>query len=264
MKGYQQLVRALPADLIITGSEYPAIKFKDTSTEEEKGALLTKIETGQPYIRAYSINEDLTNNGFYTNYFFPKSTVTSESDDNTHYVITQGNLYLAHPVGTCVITSTNTDPSTILGGGTWSLIDKHLPLSSFALADYVTLNSTNCSAVSGSIIRQNDMLWIYGSFTPAVAITDNTLEMFTLNLSGLGLSNVYNGYYTSMSDSGQSVYAYRINSSGLFSTYDIITRGSSSANLATGYSLAFQCIIPTAKSYRKDDSCDQFIWKRTA
>ena len=116
----------------------------------------------------------------------------SENATATQYyhVITSKDQYLAYPIGHCVITTTNTNPSSAMGGGTWELIDKRMSYATFSIANMVTLNTTNCSAAKGTITRCSDTIHIYGNFTPLVPITDSDITFFTLKLSTLGISSL--------------------------------------------------------------------------
>lgn len=171
----------------------------------------------------------------------------------------------SHPVNSVLITSTNTNPSSTLGG-TWELFDKGFKqkVETFS-TDYVTLNE-NCSAVSGNIYWHNSRIWMNISFTPTVALTDSTLQMFTFDLSKLGITGfaISNNYFSSMSDGGNVVVTYRITAAGVFSTTDVIVRGSAEASLATGYNPNVQFEIPVLYNAMLDSFCDKFYWKRVA
>ena len=84
------------------------------------------------------------NNGFYDSYYLPSP---GDLTQNTEYaILTKKNfLDMMYPIGSCYTTSTNTDPSSFLGG-TWDLIDKGL--SSLTFEPEFTLNTTNCTAAT--------------------------------------------------------------------------------------------------------------------
>lgn len=169
-----------------------------------------------------------------------------------------------YPVNSTYISSTNTNPGTFLGG-TWELFDKEFTQNITTDAgSFITLNTTNCSAVAGNIVWHNHSLWMNISFTPSVAVTDTTLEMFTFDLSKLGVNKLISGYYSSLSDAGQSVLTYHVSTAGLFTTRDIIVRGSDTGSLATGYTLNVQFEIPVLYGDILDSACNKFYWKRTA
>lgn len=170
-----------------------------------------------------------------------------------------------YPIGSVYMTSTNSNPSSILGG-TWSLIDKKFAGKiDNTVANYVTLNTTNCSGITGNLYWSDHSISAFVTITPAVAITDSTLEMFTFNLTKLGISSIaFSRNYSSMSDGGQSVLTYQITAAGVLSTTDIIVRGSGTASLATGYSLNLLFELPINYTSMLDSACNKFYWKRTA
>lgn len=237
-------------------NEYPYINFMDQNGI--KRGEIYNSEKGIFNIRQMSAN----NSGYYDSYYLPNpGNLTANKD---YVILTSKNyLNLIYPVGSVYTTSTNTNPSSTLGG-TWSLIDKKFAYASLDAANCVTLNSTNCSEVAGKIIRMEHTLWFYISFVPKVAITDSTLAMFTFKLDSLGVSGLTNFHFSSMTDGGQAVFTFNINASGQFSTTDVIVRNSGTANLATGYTLVAQCDTPVSSSQILDSAANQFVWKRTA
>ena len=172
-------------------------------------------------------------------------------------------LNLIYPIGSVYTTSTNADPSSILGG-TWTLTDKEFSYASFSVANVFTVNSTNLTSIAGTIIRNNHFFTIYFTLTPKVAITDSTLQMGTLSLSSLGVSSLPSQYYSSTTDGGQASFVWQINASGVLSTVDVIVRGSSTASLSTDYNPRGYCVVPVTTSQMIDSACSRFFWKRTA
>lgn len=169
-----------------------------------------------------------------------------------------------YPIGAIYESSSNTNPSANFGG-TWSLVDKQFKYTnSTSVSDYITLDSTNCSGVTGNIVWNGHVIWCRLEFTPSVAITDTTLSMFTFDLNKLGVTQLYVGKYSSMSDAGQSVFSFSISSQGIFSTTDIIVRDKSDASLEVGYTLSCEFSLYTNPSLMLDSACDKFYWKRTA
>lgn len=175
-------------------------------------------------------------------------------------------LQAAYPIGIVCTTAVATDPSELFGFGTWTQIGKDFAEKySGSLANFVTLNTTNCTSATGSITWLPRSLMFTLSLTPNVAITDSTLEMFTFDLAKLGITKFAdNRYLSQFSDAGNAVVSFRVTTAGVFSTYDVIVRGSSTASLATGYTLTLQFQLPVYWTGKLDAMCDKFYWKRTA
>lgn len=183
---------------------------------------------------------------------------------NNNVLTKQNYLDIIYPIGSIYTTNTNINPSTSLTIGTWALVDKEFSFKKINIADVITLNKTNCTSLTGQIIRNNHFLSVYFSLNPKVAITDSTLQMGTFNLSNIGVSSLYSQSYSSMSDGGQAIFTYNISASGVFSTTDVIVRGSSTASSAAGTTLIGYCVIPISAGQMLDECCDRFFWKRTA
>lgn len=211
----------------------------------------------------YAFLEYATDTNYYTNFYLPNPD-TGLTANNSYPILTKKNfLNMIYPVGSVYVTSTNTNPSSTLGG-TWTLTDKEFGYASFAVADIFTVNSTNLTSIKGTIIRNNHFFTVYFTLTPKVAITDTTLQMGTFSLSNLGVSALPSQAYSSMTDGGNSVFTFSINGSGVLSTTDVMVRGSSTASLATSYTPVGYCIIPVTTSQMLDSACSRFFWKRTA
>lgn len=237
-------------------NEYPYINFFDNNNI--KRGEIYNSKTGRFNIREMS--ED--GNGYYDSYYLP---ALGNLTQNTEYAILTKKNYLdmIYPVGSVYVTSTNTNPSSTLGG-TWTLTDKEFAYASFSIPDVFTANTTNCTSLKGTIIRNNHFFTVYFTLTPKVAITDTTLAMGTFNLASIGASAINSQAYSSMTDGGNSVFTFTINASGTLSTTDVLSRGSSTASLSKDYTPVGYCVIPVTASQMVDSACSRFFWKRTA
>ena len=170
-----------------------------------------------------------------------------------------------YPVGSTYVTSTNESPASYLGGS-WELVDKRFKETTVTLStDNITLNTTNCSAISGWAHLYDHHIRVSVNFTPLVALTDSTLEMFTFNTSALGCSQFTTSQvYSGMADGGNVVVVFNVTAAGIFTTRDVIVRGSSETSLATGYSPTLSVEFYASYSKMLDSFCDKFYWKRTA
>ena len=165
---------------------------------------------------------------------------------------------VTHPVGSVMITSTNTAPTV---GGTWSLIDKEF--SSATGTSGYTINSTNCTAVGTfAWARAGHSITLTVNFTNKVQIKDDALTMFTINLATWGITALPNAYYgQTYSDLAKCSAFVNISTAGAFQTVEVIPDNYISAG-RTDNRGTFVFIIP--KDNMVDSACDKFYWKRTA
>lgn len=242
--------------LVPENDDYNRIINKNSDNTNRGGII-------QSTSRNYAFIEYATDTNYYTNYYLPAPD-TGLTANNSYPILTKNNfLNMIYPVGSVYVTSTNTNPSSTLGG-TWTLTDKEFSYASFAIADVFTANSTNCTSLTGTIIRNNHFFTIYFALTPKVAITDSTLKMGQIKLSSIGASSINTQVYSSMSDGGQAVYTFQITSDGTFNTTDVMVRGSSTASSAASQAVNGYTIIPVTTSQMADSACSRFFWKRTA
>ena len=159
------------------------------------------------------------NSGFYDSYYLPGPNNLTQ---NTEYaILTKKNfLDMMYPIGSCYTTSTNTNPSSFLGG-TWNLIDKGL--SSLSDAASFTLNTTNCSAATVYFMRAGHTVRLRISVTNKIAVNDTSVEFLTLDLSSIGVTSLnYQGYPIGRSDGGECIIEGQITSAGVLSAVDIV------------------------------------------
>lgn len=127
MKGYSGLYVQKTGDTMFgnlnikapSGDNYPALRIQ--SNNENKGSIIEWNGTANR--RRISVYNYPSGDSQYGEaYHFPVNTLDSSVTDNQNYdILTTKELYKVFPVGSCYTTSTNTNPSTILGGGTWTL-----------------------------------------------------------------------------------------------------------------------------------------------
>lgn len=246
----------VPQLYIDNANDISRIKFNNDSYER---AIININESNR--LNFFSYGSDKS--GYYEQFYLPTPD-NGLTANQVYPILTQKNfLNMIYPVGSVYVTSTNTNPSSTLGG-TWTLTDKEFSYASFSIADVFTANSTNCTSLTGTIIRNNHFFTIYFTLTPKVAITDSTLKMGQIKLSSIGASSINTQAYSSMSDGGQAVYTFQITNNGTFNTTDVMVRGSSTASSAASQAVNGYTIIPVTTSQMADSACSRFFWKRTA
>lgn len=172
-----------------------------------------------------------------------------------------------HPVGSVIVTSTNTNPSATYGG-TWTLIDKEfkvLEVDTTNYTDYFTPDANTTVSVM-RMHRTGHAVHIFRfAFTYGVALTDTTVTFGVLNLNALGISSIPNAIYcTANSDGGNGIAMTQISTAGDLASIDVITKtsgGNIPAGVAIGLGMASIDLLP---SQMDDSACDKFYWKRTA
>ena len=182
-------------------------------------------------------------------------------------ILTTKELYKTFPVGSCYTTSTNTNPATILGGGTWELIDKQFTPLITDNSSLFTAKSKNCSLTNIYVSRANHSIRIRLQILPKVTLGDTTVEIGTFNLASLGITNFWNTYYPiGNSDGGGGLTLTSIAyDTGTMSHQDTIHRkGNETAITSTSYNIIYDFVAVMPTSHMLDSACNQFIWKRTA
>lgn len=178
--------------------------------------------------------------------------------------VLQGQLY---PVGSTYITSTNTNPSSVLGIGTWELYDKEFIPTKTAenVSSSVTRNTTNASAIDLYCTREGHQIAFTGYLTSAVTISNTNLEMaVSITLSDLGASGfTFSPVLNAQSDSKHAIVLMDMDkSTGRLRTLDVVVRGSSTEIAATS-GITFQAVVLCDYTEMVDAKCNKFYWRRT-
>ena len=170
-------------------------------------------------------------------------------------------------IGDIVITSTNENPSSRLGG-TWELIDKEFSefyhkYDETELSNYIT-DGAGATCTELCIIRSGHSIFIRVYLTTKVDLWDTTTTLASLNLPALGLNSLTytgaGGVYAS--DAGNGIIMANISDTGVIAFTDCITKSGSA--LAEGSSPRISVDRTTIATNMIDSFCDKFYWKRTA
>lgn len=173
------------------------------------------------------------------------------------------NFKEVHPIGTVIITSTNTNPSSNLGG-TWELIDKEFESEASDSNDMFSANSNNCELTSCYYTRSNHSIQIRLYFTNKVALSDTTVNLGNFDLENIGVTSLPFGLNNLLgsSDGGNAIFISTLDySNGELDVIDIIGKNDS---IATNSSCRLVFEIEATFSGIIDSFCDKFYWKRTA
>jgi hypothetical protein len=173
---------------------------------------------------------------------------------------------IAHPVGSIMITSTNTNPGSSVGG-TWELVDKgftdrmvYIPSSSWTAGGAAFVSETN------SILELADhTVSLRLSLTNTAALSDTEVTLGTLKLNTIGITELPYTIVSDItaSDGGQCTLSYSIVAGGKITCTDVLAIGGSHS-LAAGNTFSIHINQTVGHDRMLDSFCDKFYWKRTA
>lgn len=188
--------------------------------------------------------------------------------ENKQRVKTLDNTY---PVGSVYISNTNTNPSSALGGGTWELIDKEFEPKNFSATDtdkWYTPNSTNTDSATCYASRAGHTITIEMTLVTKVALTDSTFDLIQFNIQKLGIASnkdLGNANISALvSDTNNGIVMAIWYNGGNVRSFDVIVRGSSTANLPSGANPRGSATWTVHANSMDDSACNKFFWKRTS
>ena len=180
--------------------------------------------------------------------------------------ITANDELLNKQIGDIVITSTNENPASRLGG-TWELIDKEF-------ADLATNSSDNTYFSPSSsvtfdaiyIMRTGHNLKLRLGFTNEVTLNDSKILLGTLNYGELGVDNISFGLnnLVGATDDGNGLIQMQLNwTTGDLNSVDVVPKGTATT-IASGNYVYVLIDILVVKDLMLDEACDKFYWKKTS
>ena len=178
------------------------------------------------------------------------------------------NFDSVNPVGSILITSTNTNPSSELGG-TWELIDKEFTsysITDSGNGDIFQKNTTNVGDYNIYFTRSGHSIMIRLMCKNLVELNDDAVELGNILFEKLGISRTYYSLYSHLggTDGGNAVVQCTLNyTSGLVTVTDVLHKVVGS-NVATDSEIYFEFNLTLHRSHMLDDACNKFYWKRTA
>lgn len=189
--------------------------------------------------------------------------------DAIHYPSMQTALDIAHPVGSVICMSSNTNPSTTLGG-TWTLVDKELSYRWHDLyasggwsATYATAQTTAGARIGGHAMD------IRLELTTTTALSDSTIELGYINPNALGITEfplVYRYVPFSYDGGGvRDVVGQTVITNAGRITVEDIWNADNGHTYASGSNLALIYHFSSIPfNYMLDSYCDKFYFKRTS
>jgi hypothetical protein len=184
------------------------------------------------------------------------------------------------PIGSVLITSTNTSPATNVGG-TWALIDKeYSSVADPRVSEYWTpnKNGTTDADAAGFVIRTNHLIDLTLQITTktVVSVPNNSqITLGTINHSKIGAGDgigqllnfnyigvsFANAVYTNNSTTESCIIKCSLGSQGEFSISDIYN---TNRQLPVGTTIYVNVSVPMRMNDMSDSFCNKFYWKRTA
>ena len=167
-----------------------------------------------------------------------------------------------HPVGSVLITSTNTSPADSIGG-TWKLVDKGFTSSNTTNAEYFTAG-TSVSNEAVWVTRADHMMRIRLNVTINAEVTDTTgLTIGTFNYEKLGITRLPANFVGSVtySDGANCGISWNLNEvTGALLLTDVFDL----STLASGNAFCIDISFPLVCDQMLDSVCNKFYWSRTA
>jgi hypothetical protein len=210
------------------------------------------------------LNTTIDNLEWKSNKVISTSTNNPDSWTDAQYPSAKTLLNFAHPIGSVLTTSTNTNPASTLGG-TWELVDKAFK------GMYITLDNSYWTPVSATlgdrsnILLNNHMIAMRLNFTTTAELTDTPTDLGTLDLSRCGISALsYDILYNPIiSDSGNCTMNYRMTQDGTLSVHEVLNINGTQS-MPRGCDFFINIVQPVGHDKKLDEFCDKFYWKRIA
>jgi hypothetical protein len=285
------------------GEVYPMISQNDkhlwigayqTATRHHRGR--TYISSGYDGAKGYetayiSVPNETNDNA--TNYkvmhegnlnTYLDSYVNDNLDEYLDGYLDNNLLDLIYPVGSVYITSTKTDPLNILGGGTWTLIDKGFTelVTSWQVSATdtnnttpVTLNTDNTSYCDVAMSRIGHNIYLRFSFNNNVVLNDTGRHILNLSLESIGVTHLtYKKFTNGFTDGGNAMFMASLDvitdnndkPAGYLAVVDVV--GKNNAEDKNEIAVGGSCVVEFHNSVEMKDmldtACNRFYWKRKA
>lgn len=200
-------------------------------------------------------------------YYYNRTYVRCLQSDGVTWAAWQQVAYLetAHPVGSVYISSTNTNPASTLGIGTWTLIGKSFKEGQSGGTDsnFFSPNAENwCTNVNGYVYRGGNTVRVRQAVKVELAMSDSGMTLGWFNWDEIGIKTIGLSMLELLAhiDGANGGIIYNItNDTGEVSQVDVLGLDTFPAD-KTIY-LEFTAVV--GKDHMLDDFCDRFYWKRT-
>ena len=163
------------------------------------------------------------------------------------------------PIGSIVVTSTNENPASRLGG-TWELVDKEFINVGTSSVGFEPSN--NVKDATASFTRSGHTIILNLAFATNVELSDSSILLGTINFEELGITRFgFNTRETGFCDGGNSVLMIYVSAStGEMFCVDVVGANTVAENVSCFVTIPFQFVY----TYMLDEKCNKFFWKRVA
>lgn len=172
---------------------------------------------------------------------------------------------LVYPVGSIYVTSTNTNPKSILGG-TWELTKKEFKdAQGNSSSNLFNKDTTNTDTFSVYYRRAGNTLTVRLLIKTLVDVGDGSIAYGTLDLAALGVSSLA-PYTLSMIPRGSEagLFVITCTTTGKISSVDVRPKSNTGTTIAAGSSFYFCESFNLRSTDMIDSFCDKFYWKRVS
>lgn len=201
------------------------------------------------------INADSLGGILASEYVLRKDLNKTENEDKLNASML---LDLAHPVGACYTTSTNSNPGNYLGG-TWKLIDKvFAPIVINDTSDFFTTKLTVAEGSGATIAGHTVNVRL--ACLPKSSWGDTAVNIGTFVYKQLGFTKLDNDISgLGMSDGANALSMYCIDkNTGAMQHVDAVDVSS----MSTKYNVLYEMYFIIRPENMIDSFCNQFIWQR--
>ncbi len=229
-----------------------------------------KATVGQIQLTTNMIKSD--DNKAWTDDYYPSAKSVSNIVDTKIAAIIPSDKF-EHPIGSILITSTNDNPATNLGGK-WSLIDKEYKTNKDSLPAGASIwTPTTASLASGHIVQSNHSIYLKLELSTTASISGSStfpLKLGTISPTAIGadanapriafgISDLVEGVIQAVDGIKTYNVHYKIEAGGEI----YITKLLSSETMPTSSKISITAYVPMVKDFMADWACDKFYWKRT-
>lgn len=213
------------------------------------------------------LNTTVDNIELKSNKIISTNTASPDTWTDAQYLSAKALLNIAHPIGSILITETNTNPESTLGG-TWELVDKAFEKWHKTLdPSFWTAKNANLLTDNSSVTLIDHMLCLRMNFTSTAALNDDPQDIGTIDLQKCGI--VADGlshdimFDPIISDNGNCIMNFRMSKKGVVSIHEVLNINNTHI-MDIGSNFYINILQPIDYEKMENSFCDKFYWKRLA
>ena len=170
-------------------------------------------------------------------------------------------------IGDIVITSTNTNPSSRLGG-TWEFVNKEFSskMMNNSGENVFFKASSDITLESAYLIREGHSIKVRVGFDNNIELNDSEITLGTFDFNKMGCSNLYYTYYYVLgtTDGGNGAFMTALYfDTGILKSVDVIPKGSSTTIKSNSACYILIDLLISDENIL-DEACDKFYWKKVS